>query len=59
VRRAAQVANAIADSYIVDQLEAKYQTTKRASGWLQDRIAELRNQASRPIGRCLIQGEEP
>ena len=43
--RAAQIANAIADAYIVDQLEAKYQTTKRASAWLQDRIKELRAQA--------------
>jgi polysaccharide biosynthesis transport protein len=44
--RAAQVANAIADAYIVDQLEAKYQATKRASTWLQDRIKELREQSS-------------
>jgi polysaccharide biosynthesis transport protein len=44
--RAAQVANAVADAYIVDQLEAKYQATRRASIWLQDRIKELREQAS-------------
>ncbi|PPQ16842.1 exopolysaccharide biosynthesis protein [Bradyrhizobium sp. AC87j1] len=44
--RAAGVANAIADAYIVDQLEAKYQATRRASVWLQDRIKELRTQAS-------------
>jgi capsular exopolysaccharide synthesis family protein len=44
--RAATIANAIADAYIVDQLEAKYQATKRASVWLQDRIKELRQQAS-------------
>jgi len=44
--RSAAIANAIADAYIVDQLEAKYQATKRASGWLQDRIKELRKQAS-------------
>lgn len=43
---AATIANAIADAYIVDQLEAKYQATKRASIWLQDRIKELRQQAS-------------
>lgn len=43
---AATIANAIADAYIVDQLEAKYQATKRASVWLQDRIKELRQQAS-------------
>jgi len=44
--RAAQIANAVADAYVVDQLEAKYQATKRAGFWLQDRIKELRNQAS-------------
>lgn len=44
--RAAEVANAIADAYILDQLESKYQATKRASGWLQDRIKELRKQAT-------------
>ena len=44
--RAASVANTIADVYIVDQLEAKYQATRRASTWLQDRIKELRTQAS-------------
>src|ERR1035437_2111642 len=43
---AAKIANAVADAYIVDQLEAKYQATKRASVWLQDRIKELRDQVS-------------
>ncbi|MCK1707683.1 MULTISPECIES: polysaccharide biosynthesis tyrosine autokinase [unclassified Bradyrhizobium] len=45
-QKAAKIANAIADAYIVDQLEAKYQATRRASVWLQDRIRELRTQAS-------------
>ncbi|MDD1532475.1 MULTISPECIES: polysaccharide biosynthesis tyrosine autokinase [unclassified Bradyrhizobium] len=44
--KAAQISNAIADAYIVDQLEAKYQASRRASVWLQDRIKELRTQAS-------------
>jgi succinoglycan biosynthesis transport protein ExoP len=44
--RAAQIANAVADAYIVDQLDAKFQATRRASAWLQDRIKELREQAS-------------
>jgi succinoglycan biosynthesis transport protein ExoP len=44
--RAAEIANATADAYIVDQLEAKYQATRRASVWLQERIQELRRQAS-------------
>ncbi|MDD1519189.1 MULTISPECIES: polysaccharide biosynthesis tyrosine autokinase [Bradyrhizobium] len=45
-QKAERIANAIADAYIVDQLEAKYQATRRASVWLQDRIKELRTQAS-------------
>ena len=44
--RAAEVANAVVDAYITDQLEAKYQATRRASAWLQDRIKELRNQVT-------------
>ena len=44
--KAARIANAIVDAYIVDQLEAKYQSTLRASTWLQGRIRDLRAQAS-------------
>jgi polysaccharide biosynthesis transport protein len=44
--RAAQIANAVADAYVVDSLEAKYQATKRAGIWLQDRLKELRAQAT-------------
>src|SRR5665213_3541842 len=44
--KAARIANAIVDAYILDQLEAKYQATRRASVWLQTRIKELRTQAS-------------
>ncbi len=43
--RSAQVANAISDAYLTDQLDAKYQASRRASKWLQDRISELREQA--------------
>jgi succinoglycan biosynthesis transport protein ExoP len=45
-QRAAQIANAIADAYVVDSLEAKYQSSRRAATWLQDRLKELRAQAS-------------
>jgi succinoglycan biosynthesis transport protein ExoP len=44
-QKAAQIANALAEAYIVDQLEAKYQATRRASVWMQERIKELRDQA--------------
>lgn len=40
--KAAQIANSISDLYIVDQLEAKYKSTVKASSWLQDRIKSLR-----------------
>lgn len=39
---AAQVANAVADQYLVDQLEAKFEATRRANEWLNERIEELR-----------------
>jgi succinoglycan biosynthesis transport protein ExoP len=44
--KAAQIANAVADAYINDQLNTKYQAARRASIWLQERIAELRNQSN-------------
>jgi succinoglycan biosynthesis transport protein ExoP len=44
--RAARIANAVADAYVVDSLEAKYQSSRRAATWLQDRLKELRAQAS-------------
>jgi capsular exopolysaccharide synthesis family protein len=42
--RAAQLANAVADAYAVDQLDARLESAKRASGWLGDRLIELRRQ---------------
>ena len=44
--RAAQIANAVADAYIDDQLESKYQAARRAGVWLQQRLRELRDQAT-------------
>lgn len=44
-QRAADVANAIADQYLTDQLESKYDSTQRASSWLQERIQELRERS--------------
>ncbi|RAI45017.1 Wzz/FepE/Etk N-terminal domain-containing protein [Rhodoplanes roseus] len=55
--KAAALVNAIADAYVVDQLEAKYQATRRASLWLQDRIKELRTQAS-AAERAVIEYKE-
>ena len=43
--RAAQIANAVANAYITDQLEAKYQANRIATNWLQERQQQLREQA--------------
>ena len=42
--RAAALANAIADAYLVDKLDTRFDAAKRASAWLNDRIGELRKQ---------------
>ena len=39
---AALVANTVADLYLVEQLEAKFEATQRATKWLSTRLAELR-----------------
>jgi succinoglycan biosynthesis transport protein ExoP len=44
--KAAGIANAFAEAYIEDQLQAKFEATHRASIWLEQRIGELRQQAS-------------
>ncbi len=41
----ARIANAIGEAYLVDKLNSKYDATRRASDWLQERIAELRQKA--------------
>jgi polysaccharide biosynthesis transport protein len=42
---AAQVANATAELYLVEQLEAKFEATRRATLWLSTRLDELRVKA--------------
>lgn len=44
--KAANIANALADSYITTTLDAKLKSTKVASLWLQDRLVELKKQAA-------------
>ena len=41
-RFAAQIVNAFADEYLVDQLESKFEATRRANEWLNVRVADLR-----------------
>jgi capsular exopolysaccharide synthesis family protein len=42
--RAARLSNAVADTYLVDKLDTRFEAAKRASTWLSDRLVELRNQ---------------
>src|SRR5262249_28252274 len=44
--KAAVIANAIAEAYIEDQLQANFEVANRASRWLEQRIGELRTQAT-------------
>jgi succinoglycan biosynthesis transport protein ExoP len=41
----AQVANKVAETYVTDQLEAKYEATRMGSAYLEGRVATLRGQA--------------
>ena len=43
---AAQIANATVDAYINNKLQAQFETTQRASVWLQDRMRELADQSA-------------
>jgi len=43
-RTAANVSNAVADTYIQDDLSSKLQSTVQANQWLSERVAELRTQ---------------
>ena len=40
----AKIANAFADLYLTEQLEAKFDATAKANEWLDTRVAELRDQ---------------
>lgn len=42
---AATIDNAIADAYVEDQLNAKFEATQRATKWLADRIQDLSKQS--------------
>lgn len=46
-RTAARVVNAVAQQYIVDQLEAKLEATRAATSWLSVRVEELRDRVER------------
>jgi len=42
---AARIASGIANAYLTDKLDAKYDATRRAGDWLQERIEELRQRS--------------
>jgi len=42
--RATQIANTLADAYVEDQLNAKYEASQKATQWLSDRIQQLADQ---------------
>jgi exopolysaccharide transport family protein len=46
-KKAAKIANAVAELYLVVQLEAKFEATERATRWLGNRIAALREASNR------------
>ena len=45
--KAARIANAIADAYVEDQLNAKFEATLKATQWLASRLGQLADQARR------------
>lgn len=42
--KAARLANTIAERYVLEQLEVKFEATEKATGWLSDRVADLRRE---------------
>ena len=44
-REAARIANGIANAYLTDQLDSRYESTQRAGAWMQERITELEREA--------------
>jgi capsular exopolysaccharide synthesis family protein len=44
--RAAQILNTVAETYIADQMDAKYKFTLPDEIWIKDRLTELNNRAS-------------
>ncbi|HEX5007184.1 MAG TPA: polysaccharide biosynthesis tyrosine autokinase [Hyphomonadaceae bacterium] len=43
-KKAATIANTLAEVYLDNQLDTKYEATRRAQNWLDDRVAELREE---------------
>jgi succinoglycan biosynthesis transport protein ExoP len=52
-RKSSEIANEIAEAFMLEQLESKFQVTQRAGSWLQGRIRELNEQATNAERRVL------
>ena len=65
--KAARISDAIADAYIVEQLEAKFEATQRANEWLAGKLQDLRKQVATSEGAVeeyrrragLLQSQQP
>lgn len=57
-RKAALIANTFAEVYLNDQLEAKFEATRRANDWLSTRLAELQAQVREAESRIQIFREQ-
>jgi succinoglycan biosynthesis transport protein ExoP len=44
--QAVKIANAVVDAYVLDEMNSQYQTYRRGSDWLQDRLQTLREQTA-------------
>ncbi|GAB5504365.1 MAG: polysaccharide biosynthesis tyrosine autokinase [Pyruvatibacter sp.] len=42
--KATQIVNRVADLYVLEQLEAKFEATRRANDWLNERLSQLRGE---------------
>jgi exopolysaccharide transport family protein len=43
-QKAARIANAFAENYLLEQLQAKFEATRQANEWLNSRLAEIRTE---------------
>ena len=45
-KKAAQLANAVAEAYLLSQLDAKYEATRRANQWLSTKLQDMRQKVA-------------
>ena len=57
--KAARLANAVADAYLVDQLDTRFEAAKRASSWLSDRLVGLRDQLRDVTATAALHPDDP